>query len=158
MENQRNIPEAKEGESRIPSQHFISSGSPCNHFAACDTCSFSVTAPTCWSLLAFSLMIQLRLILMCSLLHFSPLMNILPMFVYKRASEANPTSPQIRKYFLSSGPPSSPAHTESGQRACLSLRPHSTSPAKRCGGRKSILLPNLAVTTASQTPGCKQML
>lgn len=62
-----------------------------------------VTAAICWSVFAFSITVQLCLILMCSLFH-SPLVNLIPAFVYEMVNEANPTSLQILMYFLSSGP------------------------------------------------------
>lgn len=71
-----------------------------------------VTAPIFWSLFAFSITVQLCVILVCSLPLSSTLLPWTPALalVYKRVNGANPTSPQIRMHFLSSGRPSSPAH------------------------------------------------
>lgn len=71
-----------------------------------------VTAPIFLSLIAFSIMVRLWTILVCSvfLLHY-PLLNLplVSALVYERSNGANPTDLQMPMYFLSSLP-SSPAH------------------------------------------------
>ena len=88
-------------------------------------------------------MVQLCFILMCSVL-YSPLLNFLSVFVYKRVNGANPTSLQIRVAFLSSGRRSSPAHRVWPKGWPLWDSSHSRSSqhqlCQRCGHMKSRLL------------------
>lgn len=164
---ERDEADSKEGESRLfLRQYCMSSGNPFYHFAACNMCSFPLSHSTN-ILVSFCLQhhgptMRYPHVLSASLFH-SPLMNLLPVLalVYKRVNGANPTSAQIRMCFLSSGPPSSPAHRVWPKGSPLwasqpaTLCPHG---CQRCGHRKCILLRTLFVTAASPRQGCKQML
>lgn len=124
-----------------------------------------VTAPIFLSLIAFSIMVQLWTILVCSLSFSSTILSwTFPSSLHLFMRGAMEPIPQIfRCLCISCQVCHLPPHTKSGQRARhRGTASHPVSlqhqHCQRCGHGKQILFQNVFVTAASPRPGCKQRL